>query len=129
MNMAREHRVKRAIIPAAGIGKRMQPLTFTTPKPLVKVRGERMIDTVIRGLHLNGIHEIHVVVGHLKEQFYDWAKEWPGVDIIENPDYLTCNNISSLYAACHVRKFDILSSPLVLIMRSGSGTSKCALPE
>ena len=83
---------------AAGIGKRMQPLTFETPKPLVKVNGVRMIDTVVDGLRTNGISEIYVVVGHLKEQFFEWGKE-KGVQIIENPYYDTCNNISSLYVA------------------------------
>ncbi len=92
------HIVKRAIIMAAGIGKRMQPLTFETPKPLVKVNGVRMIDTVVDGLRTNGISEIYVVVGHLKEQFFKWGKE-KGVQIIENPYYDTCNNISSLYVA------------------------------
>ena len=97
--MAEEtHIVKRAIIMAAGIGKRMQPLTFETPKPLVKVNGVRMIDTVVDGLRENGICEIYVVVGHLKEQFFEWGKE-KGVQIIENPYYDTCNNISSLYVA------------------------------
>lgn len=93
------HIIKRAIIMAAGIGKRMQPLTFRTPKPLVKVNGVRMIDTVIEGLYTNGIREIYVVVGHLKEQFIEWAKAWQGVEIIENPYYGSCNNISSLYVA------------------------------
>ena len=92
------HIVKRAIIMAAGIGKRMQPLTFETPKPLVKVNGVRMIDTVVDGLRTNGIKEIYVVVGHLKEQFFEWGIE-KGVQIIENPYYDTCNNISSLYVA------------------------------
>ena len=92
------HIVKCAIIMAAGIGKRMQPLTFETPKPLVKVNGVRMIDTVVDGLRTNGISEIYVVVGHLKEQFFEWGKE-KGVQIIENPYYDTCNNISSLYVA------------------------------
>ena len=64
------HIVKRAIIMAAGFGNRMHPLTLTTPKPLVKVNGVRMIDTVVDGLRSNGITEIYVVVGHLKEQFY-----------------------------------------------------------
>ena len=94
-----EHKVKRAIIMAAGIGKRMQPLTFEIPKPLVKVKGVRMIDTVIDGLRKNGINEIYVVVGHLKEQFYDWARGESGIEIIENPYYDSCNNISSLYVA------------------------------
>ena len=91
--------VKRAIIMAAGLGKRMQPVTLSTPKPLVKVNGTRMIDTVIQGLHQNGIKEIYVVVGYLKEQFYTLEQEYPGLKIIENPYYNTCNNISSLYVA------------------------------
>ena len=96
--MREKHIVKRAIIMAAGIGKRMRPLTFTTPKPLMKVNGVRMIDTVVDGLLINGINEIYVVVGYLKKQFYEWAKG-RNVTIIENPYYDTCNNISSLYVA------------------------------
>lgn len=93
------HQVKRAIIMAAGLGKRMRPVTLTTPKPLVKVNGIRMIDTVIQSLHANGITEIYVVVGHLKEQFVSLEQEYPGVTLINNPYYNTCNNISSLYVA------------------------------
>lgn len=93
------HTVKRAIIMAAGIGQRMKPLTIETPKPLVKVNGTRMIDTVVDALHENGIHEIYVVTGYLKELFYEWSEGRKGITIIENPYYDTCNNISSLYAA------------------------------
>lgn len=93
------HQIKRAIIMAAGIGKRMYPITLKTPKPLVKVNGIRMIDTVIQGLHQQGIHEIYVVVGYQKEQFEQWSKTYPQVQLIENPYYKSCNNISSLYMA------------------------------
>lgn len=91
--------VKRAIIMAAGIGQRMQPITLEIPKPLVKVHGVRMIDTVIRALHYNGIREIFIVVGHLKEQFEVLTREYEGITLIENPYYAICNNISSLYVA------------------------------
>ena len=93
------YKATKAIIMAAGKGKRMRPLTLKTPKPLVEVNGARMIDTVIRGLYLNKITEIYVVTGYLKEQFRPLETEYPGLRLIENPYYDDCNNISSLYAA------------------------------
>lgn len=93
------HKVERAIILAAGMGKRMNPVTLKTPKPLVKVNGVRMIDTVIRGLHHNDITEIYIIVGYLKEQFQELLKEYAGITLIENPFYAECNNILSLYFA------------------------------
>ena len=52
--------VDHAIIVAAGKGKRMRPLTLDTPKPLIRVNGIRMIDTVIRALHANNIYKIYL---------------------------------------------------------------------
>lgn len=107
--------IERAIVMAAGIGKRMQPVTLETPKPLVRVNGVRMIDTVIRGLHENGISEIYVVVGYLKEQFRELEQTYPGLHLIENPYYDTCNNISSLYVAReHLKNVIILDGDQML---------------
>lgn len=93
------NKVERAIIMAAGLGNRLNPITLTTPKPLIKVNGVRMIDTAISALHKNGISEIYVVVGYLKEQFKSLEKDYPGVVLLENPYYAECNNIASLYVA------------------------------
>lgn len=127
--------VKRAIILAAGIGKRLRPLTFQTPKPLVKVQGCRIIDTIVDGLIENGICEIYVVVGYLKEQFYEWARERSEVTIIENPFFSESNNISSLFVArdyledCFVLDGDqIINNPSVLdpnYVRSGYSAVWC----
>lgn len=107
--------VKRAIINAAGIGKRMRPVTLDVPKPLVKVNGTRFIDTIILGLHSMGIREIYIVVGYLKEQFEVLKEEYEGIILIGNPDYAECNNISSLfYAREHLEDVIILDGDLII---------------
>lgn len=109
------HQVERAIIMAAGLGNRMHPLTLETPKPLIRVNGTRMIDTVIQALRENEITEIYVVVGHLKEQFQPLEEQYPGLKLIENPYYNTCNNISSLYVARdHIENAIILDGDQII---------------
>ena len=100
---------------AAGEGRRMCPLTKSVPKPLIEVKGVRMIDTVIEALHINGIWEIYVVTGYRKEDFLSLPRQYPGLKLIENPDYAGTNNISSLYAArAHLENAMILDADQII---------------
>ncbi|MGI1826994.1 sugar phosphate nucleotidyltransferase [Ligilactobacillus salivarius] len=92
-------KVKRAIIMAAGYGTRLRPITLSTPKPLIKVNGIRMIESVIEALLKNDIREIYIVTGYLAEKFDFLEEKYPEVNLIYNPYYDKYNNISSLYVA------------------------------
>ena len=110
-----KHHVERAIILAAGVGERLRPVTLQTPKPLLRVHGRRLMDLLIQGLHQNGIREIYVVVGYLKDQFASLETEYPGVKLIENPYYACCNSIASLYCAReHLENAMILDSGQII---------------
>ncbi len=89
------YRVKRAIFIAAGFGSRMVPVTLNTPKPLVRVNGTRIIDTLLDAVIAAGIEEIILVRGYLSEQFDQLLYKYPMIKFIENPGYNEANNISS----------------------------------
>ncbi len=93
-------RFENAIIMASGLGTRLRPLTLKTPKPLLEVKGVPMIETVISALNKAGVKHIYVVVGYLKEQFNYLEKKYENLTLIENREYETVNNVSSIYAAC-----------------------------
>lgn len=95
---AKEKAPKNAIILAAGFGIRMVPINTETPKGLLEIKGERLIECTIRQLHEVGITEIYVVVGFMKEQ-YEYLIDEYGVDLIVAPDYATKNNLHSLKTA------------------------------
>ena len=93
------YQVKNAIILAAGFSERLAPITLTTPKPLVKINGVRIIDTILDALYEKDINEVYIVVGYKKEQFEVLKEKYPSIKLIENPLYNEAGNIASLYAA------------------------------
>lgn len=91
------YRVKKALFMAAGFGSRMVPVTLNTPKPLIKVHGKRIIETLLDAVLDAGITDITIVRGYLGEQFDLLLKKYPMIKFIENPIYNEANNISSAY--------------------------------
>lgn len=121
MNALEPYRAKRAVFIAAGFGSRLVPITFNTPKPLVRVKGTRIIDHLLDACLEAGIEEIYIVRGYLAEQFDQLLYKYPMVKFLENPVYNEANNISSsmiakeLLSNAYVFEADLLlSNPKII---------------
>ena len=109
------YRVRRAIFLAAGFGARLVPVTLNTPKALVRVKGKRMIDTLLDAVVAAGIEEIYIVRGYLAEQFELLKTKYPTVRFIDNDLYNESKNISSAMCARHLmQRAYVLEADLVL---------------
>ena len=98
VELLQKYRVNSAVILAAGFGSRFVPLTFETPKGLLEVFGERMIERQINQLHEAGIMDITIVVGYLKEKF-EYLIDKFGVKLLYNPEYHNKNTLTTVYRA------------------------------
>ena len=128
------YRVKRAVFVAAGFGSRMVPITFNTPKPLVRVNGIRIIDTLLDAVVEAGIPEIVIVRGYLGEQFDQLLYKYPNIKFVENPIYNEANNISSavcvryLLQNAYVLEADLLLRNKKLIRKYEYETNFLSIP-
>lgn len=93
------YKVKKIIFIAAGFSSRLAPITLNTPKPLIRVNGQRIIDSMLDTAINLGIEEIYIVRGHLSEQFDQLTYKYPNIKFIDNPKYNEENNISSAFCA------------------------------
>ena len=121
INALEPYRCKRAVFIAAGFGSRLVPITFNTPKPLVRVHGVRIIDRLIDACLEAGIDEIYIVRGYLSELFDQLLYKYPMIKFLENPAYNEANNISSslvaryLLSNAYVFEADLLiSNPAII---------------
>lgn len=128
------YRVKRAVVIAAGFGSRLVPITLSTPKPLVRVNGRRIVETALDALVEAGIDEIYLVRGYLAEQFDELLHRYPHLKFIENPLYNEANNISSVYFArdylsgAYILEADLLLSKKSLIKAYQYQSNYLAIP-
>ncbi|MDO5402406.1 MAG: phosphocholine cytidylyltransferase family protein [Eubacteriales bacterium] len=109
LDVLEPYRVRRAVILAAGFGSRLVPITLNTPKPLVRVHGKMIVETMLDAIIAAGIKEIVLVRGYLWEQFDVLRHRYPEIDFVYNPLFNDANNISSAFLAK-----DLLSNAYVM---------------
>jgi len=68
-------KIKHGMILAAGLGKRMQPITLKTPKPLIQIGNKNLLERAIDLLINHGIEEIAINVHHLPDQIKDFINK------------------------------------------------------
>lgn len=101
----------KALILAAGFGKRLRPLTNSIPKPMVEVKGVPLLINALNNLVDCGISDIGIVVGHMADYIREKVgSEYRGARItyFENARYLETNNVVSLYVAKEFMDDDVL---------------------
>ena len=67
--------IKHGMVLAAGLGKRMQPLTLKTPKPLLEINKISLLERAINLLIKSGVEEISINVHYLSEQIEKFIRE------------------------------------------------------
>ncbi len=99
--------IKTAVILAAGRGTRLRPYTHETPKGLMQLGKEKLIERSVRILKDNGIEKIIIGTGHLKEQYESFA-ESEALSTFLNPDFASTGSFHTLICGKNVIDNDFL---------------------
>lgn len=125
----------KAIILAAGVGKRLGGSVVERPKCLLELGGRTLLDRMLDALQRAGVREIVIVVGHLSEQIRAAVRDRPGVTVIQNFEYRK-GAILSLWSAREefdddllIMDADVLFSPALLRRLVDSAQPNCFLMD
>src|SRR5579871_196052 len=101
-----------AIIPVAGAGTRLRPLTYTQPKVLISVAGKPILSFIIDELRDNGIDKFIFVIGYLGEKIKEFVeKNYPDLNAV----FVTQENREGLGHAIYItRDFIDINHPLII---------------
>jgi len=99
---------RRAIVLAAGSGIRLRSAIDDRPKGLIEIGGEPLVGRSIRLLRQHGIQRTTIVAGYLEEQYRDFARHRPDVDVVVNASYATTGSMASCAAALDAGSVDDL---------------------
>jgi len=114
----------KAVILAAGEGKRLRPITSTRPKPLIPIAGKPLLEHTILGLKAAGIDEVLLIVGYKEQLIKDYFGD--GIDKFNiKIEYITQEEyLGTAHAAGYAKDFvkddtilmmygDILVDPII----------------
>ena len=128
------YKVTKAFIMAAGFGSRMKEVTKDIPKPLVKVNGVRLIETLIDAFLEADIRDITIVRGYKKECFDLLLEKYPFLKFVDNDDYDKGNNITSFirvaddFKNCYLAEADFLVNNAKIIRKYQFDTNYLGFP-
>ncbi|TVQ65033.1 MAG: phosphocholine cytidylyltransferase family protein [Balneolaceae bacterium] len=97
-----DERVETAVLLAAGLGRRIQPISQWKPKCLIEAGGFTLLECTIRALEFAGIKKLIIVTGHLAEQIDSFIKSMDHnltIHTIHNSKFASTNNVYSLWLA------------------------------
>ena len=103
----------KALIPAAGVGIRLKPFTFTKPKPMVYVAGKQIIGHILDNL-IGAVEEVYIVVGYLKEKLMEYVDRNYSQHF--QIHYIEQEERKGLGHAVHLAKDSIRHSPLLITL-------------
>ena len=126
------------VILAAGMAKRLRPLTDTKPKCLLEVGGRTLLERTVNAMQQAGVNEFVVVTGYRADQIREFLfTHYPQstVHFLHNADYEHNNNIYSLWMAGEIvrgREFllmdsDILCDPAAVVRIANEPESALAV--
>ncbi len=118
----------KALLLAAGMSKRLRPLTNEIPKTLLKINGEAIVDLIIQSLKGNNVKDFIIVTGHGENHLRNHIeRNYPELNVVFvfNKDYNKKENIFSVFLALeHLSENDDL-----LIVNSDVVFSKKIIDE
>jgi len=100
------------IVPVAGIGSRLQPHTFTVPKPLISVAGESILAHIVNPLIELDPEEIIFVVGHLGDQIVDYVNR----NFKVKASFVEQSDLLGLGFAVHLALHNLENCPIMVIL-------------
>lgn len=88
-----------AIIPVAGKGTRMRPLTWSVPKALIRLAGNTVLGHIIDKLTASGVNHITLIVGYLGDEIVKWTRmNYPDIQL----DYVVQERMDGLASAVYL---------------------------